>query len=168
MAGTIHIQLSAADLLTANRVHARRTPLYWLALALLAVAGYLLMNAEEKFSEVSFVGLAMISASITLVVVPFVISPFVLPIQSRRIFRQTKQLQEPHEVTWDDDALTFKAATWSTIAKWIDHPKRREGEGHFILYINDYNYRLIPKRAFPDDATRDDFARLFNAKIKPA
>jgi hypothetical protein len=139
-----------------------------IALALITVAGYLFYAAQDGHGIVASAGLGLAAAGGVLLALRFVLNPLLVPIQARRLFRQTQALHETQDVTWDDDTLILKAATWSTSEKWTGHPKRKEGSDHFLLYINDLNFRLIPKRAFPDDASRADFARLFNEKIKPA
>ena len=72
------------------------------------------------------------------------------------------------DLTWDDDALSIRAPTWNLTSAWTDFLKWREGKDHYLLYLNSALFRIVPKRAFADDAARLDFERLMRDKIKAA
>jgi YcxB-like protein len=61
--------------------------------------------------------------------------------------------------------LTPLLLSWNARTAWSDYVKYRDGKNYILLYMNRMTFRVIPKRAFPDDASRADFEHTVREKI---
>jgi hypothetical protein len=90
---------------------------------------------------------------------------FVVPRQARKLFHQNKGAQAPYEITWDDQRMTVTSENYMQRSLWSDFLKWREDDQLILLYYSLVQFRLVPKRSFPDEATRDAFIRLVYEKV---
>jgi len=163
MAGTVQVQLTEDDFVAAMQLHALRAPRLWVIVGVVVV---LLLIADFNFyagsGEHSYLLLALgvIYAFVLLVVVPYLI----LPWRARKQFRQMAASRDRFEVVWDNDTVTITAANWMQKSGWRDFVRSRENEKLILLYISDYSFRIVPKRAFAQ-AALDDFRSLVRATV---
>ena len=132
----------------------------------MTLAGFAVYATQQQFTP-HLVGLALLTYGLMRLLTPFVLTPLLMPQRARRLYRETKSLQEPTEIGWDETAISFKANSWHADSSWSEFTRWREGTDHFILYLNSFNsFRIVPKRSFPDEASRTDFAHLLKKNIK--
>jgi len=163
-ANSILIQLTSDDYLSANRLHARAR-LWWI---FSVYAAAVLMGAavvgvgKDLFGWLSVAGLAIFMALV------FLFSWYVVtPRQTRRIFAEQKNMQRPYTLSWDDNYLSVEGENFSDRESWSDFARWRENDQLFAIYHSDVLFRIVPKRAFPEQSAVVNFRELLRAKIAP-
>ncbi|MBL8779536.1 MAG: YcxB family protein [Alphaproteobacteria bacterium] len=163
MAGKVHVQLGEGDFIAGTQLHAFRAPRLWViagvVVVLVLLADYNVYSGSGEHSYL-LLGLGVLYALTLLVFVPYVI----LPWRARKQFRQVTTARDPFDIVWDDETLTITAADWMQKSRWDDFVKSREDAQLILLYISDFSFRIVPRRAFADAAALDDFLRLARAK----
>jgi hypothetical protein len=163
MAGTVQVQLTEDDFIAAMQLHALRAPRLWVIVGVVVV---LLLLADYNFYAGSGVhsyvllALGAVYVFVLLIVVPYLIVPW----RAGKQFRQMAASRDSFEIVWDDDAMTITAANWMQKSGWRDFVRSRENEKLILLYISDYSFRIVPKRAFARSVL-DDFLGLVRAKV---
>jgi YcxB-like protein len=80
-----------------------------------------------------------------------------VPLQARRVFRQQKSMQRPFELSWDATGVHAKDANGEYRHLWSDFVRWREGERLIVLSLSDAMFLMIPKRAFAEERSLEDF-----------
>jgi hypothetical protein len=84
-----------------------------------------------------------------------VIGYFLAGYRARRVFRQQRTLREEYQVTWTDQDLEVRTPSVAASMPWLDyHGWQLEAVG-FLIYISDYYWYALPRRAFSDDQWND-------------
>jgi YcxB-like protein len=80
----------------------------------------------------------------------FTVLPIIMPALYRRSFRRNFT-QRPYRFSWSDQGFVIESddgearLNWSAVKKW------KESDRLFLIYISDFIFYILPKRAFPDD-----------------
>jgi hypothetical protein len=167
----ITVQLTESDFLVAQRLHVRWTRNDWLTYglgyALLVAAGILLLISGDGRFPVVLAGALLVYVPIALWFCTALVRFLILPRRSRKLFRHHKALHAPYTITWDDERMTVTSEDYMQRSLWTDFLKWREDDRLVLLYYSPIQFRLVPIRAFPDEATRDAFTRLVREKVPP-
>jgi hypothetical protein len=166
----ITVKLEEADYLAATRLHGRWSITRWSLMILSSIlvlgAGLLLLLSDGTSSDSRFSGELFICITIAAWGVQAYVRWVGMPKRVRRLFGQQKSLQRVYTLSWDDEHLKIEGADGSSSTPWSDFLKWREDALMFLLYFNDILFRIVPKRAFPDQASMQGFRRLLQQKIK--
>jgi YcxB-like protein len=90
-----------------------------------------------------------------------------LPRKTRRIFAQTPSLQRPFQITWDERTLSSSSQQGAVSYPWAEFHKTRELAGYFLVFLSEVMFIIIPKRAFPDEATLRNFRECLRTHVQP-
>ncbi|WP_343313882.1 YcxB family protein [Brucella sp. BE17] len=71
--------------------------------------------------------------------------------QTRKIFKQQKNLHQPYTLNWNDSRLELTSEVGNARFSWNDFLKIREDSQNILLYESENLYRLIPKRFLTED-----------------
>jgi hypothetical protein len=160
----MQIHLEPGDYLAANVLHARKTYVSLMVLALLfgAIGIVLLFSPIRVDGMIGPVALWFGAVFLF----TFLWSRFVSQRRrARRIFRQQKALQRPIEMDWSGDTLKVITETGNNAMPWSDLLKWRENKRMFLPYLSEVMFYIVPKRAFPDEAAIDAFRKMLREKI---
>jgi hypothetical protein len=116
--------------------------------------------------NVQLIGLLVAAAACGAVAARLLITPAFVWWGARRLFRESKSLHEPYDVTWDERGTNLTATNWSTKTAWSDYLKYRDSKNYFLLYVNRACFHIIPKRAFSDDNSLEQFERAVRTNIR--
>jgi hypothetical protein len=103
--------------------------------------------------------LALLWLVATIVIFAFGLPLVLAPLVIRQRFRREALLREPVVAHWDEAAYRAHQAgvesrvAWGTYVAWDESPDL------FVLFLSDYNFQLLPKRAL-DAAQIDDLRTL--------
>ena len=87
----------------------------------------------------------------------FVILPFLRRRRAEAAYREHKAVRDSVIMGFDDEGVEASAESGSFRLKWEDFVKYQENKNMFLLYESRAFMRMVPKRAFEDDAELDDF-----------
>ena len=73
----------------------------------------------------------------------------------------------PRRVHIDDDGITFTDPVSEHRSSWAAYVKFDETPNLFLLFLTSMTAEMIPKRAFPDAKSLDDFRELLSRTISP-
>lgn len=165
----IKFQLTAQDWIDATRLYIRWTVNNWLVRAagggMLVVAGVLFElndNVPEAFGIVSTL---LISLPVAIWIVIPVVQLVSIPMIARHLFQQTRAAGDLTEADWNDVAITFSAENWHHKLNWQAFVGWRDNRKVHLLFINDQQFHIIPKRAFNDASTATEFGQLVKSKV---
>ncbi len=85
---------------------------------------------------------------------------------SKRQWNSTPAFQLHKRLVADDDHVAIDDVETSLTMKWSAIKKFSETANLFLLFIGDYNYYIVPRRAFTP-LTEVEFRRLLAQKIQP-
>ena len=88
-----------------------------------------------------------------------------IPRKARKIFHQAG-LNEPFELTWDEEKISVVSADGSATKPWRDIFKARILDNEILLFLSDVNFLMVPKRFFPDANAESSFEQLLNRVTK--
>jgi YcxB-like protein len=159
------IRLEARDLVAASLLAVRRSTTYFLLVLAVGFAGYFASVSPYLTGYLQFVGLIVLAGVGGLLGGNFLIVRPLVWWNARKLFHESKVLQHPFEVSWNDKHVSFVATNWNETSAWSDFLKYREGQDYWLLYINSANFRIIPKRFFTDPAVRGDFERALSTNV---
>lgn len=164
----ITVQLLETDYLAAIRLHRRNSKqMLWAIVSILCyVAGGVLFLIFASPEDIYWVYIVF-GAAIFLVLFMVWMHFMGVPRGARRRFQRQKGLSQPCTVSWNDEKLTVDGDDLHVGIPWDRFLKWTEDEQLFLLYSNRLLFRVIPKRAFPDQAGAADFGRLVRGKIGP-
>jgi hypothetical protein len=86
--------------------------------------------------------------------------------KAKQVFKQQKALQRPHLVSWDDHGLSMIADDGRGITLWQDLHRYRETTGHFILFLSDVSFIMLPKRSFVESDQLGEFGELVRNRVR--
>ena len=165
--GAIRVQTTLEDYLAANILHWR-----WTRQILLLVIGAIVVGAIPYFSHgvvyfESDVLEPVVGYSVFVILLLIGCRYILIPLRTRRVYYQLKFLQHPQDFSWDETGTQVRGEGFSAQTPWLDYLKWRENKQIFTIYLSDLQFRIFPKRAFPDDKSVDDFRDLLRRKITP-
>ncbi|MGX1789330.1 YcxB family protein [Bosea sp. NPDC055332] len=83
--------------------------------------------------------------------IPLAVSPLII----RRRFKQDKLVRKPVSASWDEEAYEAEQPGARNHIPWRDYMKIREDRHHFLFFISDYSYQILPKRALTREQITD-------------
>lgn len=156
---------TAEDLIAANLIHMRPRKAYavvgsiLLVLAFAAsVAGFVKTSAQDEWWS-KWVGPGLLTY---LALLFFMWMPY----RARRHFRQRKDLQRECSFIPSDEGLEYTGPDGHSKKPWSDYLKWKEGRTHFLLYLADSYYQMVPKRFFTEPQQVDIFRSLLESKVR--
>lgn len=151
------VLLEAEDYVAAQRLHTRWTSrrIMMCVAALLAAIVIAVLARREPVLFVGACGLVGGAAGASIGREFW--RRFVLPRRARRIFAQQKNLQQPFELRWDDDALRGVSERGSSNTPWSDYLKSAQDDRIILLYLSDVMFQMVPKRCFDQPVQLDAF-----------
>ena len=152
------LTITEQDVISAQRLHARPTPLLSVGLLALAVGGTAIAYVQGLFSVGASVG-TLIGMFGWLSALFFIIIPY----RSRRIYRQQKSLHQEHQFEWDDQFVYFHSNDVEGKVRWADFIKVKENRNMLSLYYSDTLFNMIPKRCFSKSEDLEDFKAHFSS-----
>ena len=84
-----------------------------------------------------------------------VVQFWVLPRQTRRMFRQTSLLREQISMSWEENGFALEGASAKSRMPWKDLYAWAEAESLIILMQNEMLYNLVPKSALDEAQLAD-------------
>lgn len=144
----IQCQLSPQDYIHAQQLHLRPRPiLKWLGIGLILVAVLACfqvgLHGERRLATPLVIAAALVYLAVMFGVV--------MPIRTRRIFRQQKTLQAPFEIELTDDAFQGSSVHGSLQLPWKDFHKYKQNERLILLYQSDALFHMLARRWFTDE-----------------
>jgi hypothetical protein len=151
------------DLLAASWVHLRPRRAY-------AIVGSFLLASFLWAGWLSFFGKNARSDDWGRWIIPGVIGYFVfylvwIPLQTRRTFKQRKDLQREVSIAIVDAGLEQTTQDSHGVKPWGDYLRWKEGKDLFLLYISDNMYQVVPKRFFSSVVEIDEFRTLLRKNV---
>lgn len=160
----LKVTLKEGDYIDAQFLYGKSTPkrlgVYALVVLVLMAIAYFGWQAAHGVVAVGALG-GVIGGIIGFVVVRF----FYMPWKAKRVFRQQKSLQYPFEFAWDGESFITRNEKGNSNTPWSDYTKWRENQQMFLLYHSDVMFQMVPKRAFPDDTSVDEFRRALQQTV---
>jgi hypothetical protein len=160
----MHAQLEESDYVSAvalnSRLSGRKAARYVIVASAIVVLAVVAWVADWYPVFGGAVG-GLVGGLLTYALIRFVYAPW----KARRVFRQQKSLQRPFEVTWSDKGLTSRDANGEYTTPWPDYTKWKENSRVFLLYHSDVLFQMVPKRAFPDEATLSEFRSRLERQV---
>jgi hypothetical protein len=157
------------DYIQASKVLAKKTPSFRI------LAGIILLVAATSIvilfiPSLRYTGWLNV-ATVTLLVCAFYIFYYLvlIPYQLSRSYQRSDSLKMNRRFTLGDEHVLMEIGENSSILPWEKFQKVMEGKEIYLLVFMDENriYPLLPKRSFPDEATRDAFLNLIKSKSVP-
>lgn len=142
--------LSAARLIMKRKIKVPIPPFLIFAIAV-ALLGLALGNDGMMGGALPILSWLVLTFAFILAVVQF----WVLPRQTRRMFRQTSLLRELITLSWDEDGFALEGESARSRIAWKDLYAWDEHESVFILMQNEMLYNLVPKLALDEGQTGD-------------
>lgn len=139
-----------------------RLALLWL-FATLLVSGFALIGGIPRSELVGDLPWIALVAAATIVIFAFGLPLVLAPLVVRQRFRREALLREPVVAHWDEAAYRAhqggveSRVAWGTYVAWDESPDL------FVLFLSDYSFQLLPKRAL-DAAQIDDLRTLLAAR----
>jgi hypothetical protein len=165
---TVEVRLEPEDYVKASKAVSQ---LSWRSTRnLVAVCGLALL-AAAYFAVVdhdTYGALLTCCAAMGAVIGVLVVKVITIPRKARRVFAQTPALQRPYQVAWDDQAVTSTNLHGTGTYPWAEFHKSRELPDMFLVFFSDVMFIMVPKRAFPDDATLQHFRDSIQTHVRPA
>ena len=150
-----------ADYVKANRLVLRTSRLHrwvtWLGFAMLAVAGATITLDRWRGWGIGTAindAVGAIAAGVTALALPLVWR-WQVPRSVAKQFTQRPEMGAPTELTWDEDHVSFKADTGSSLQRWATLHRQLVDGSSFILLLTDRLMLLVPRRALSTDAWHD-------------
>jgi hypothetical protein len=84
----------------------------------------------------------------------------------RIVWDGSPQLQQPRAVELDAGGMTITDIFSRTEYRWLIFRGFEETANVFVLFVSDYSFQVLPKRAF-DGATAEELRRLLRAHAQP-
>jgi hypothetical protein len=162
----VEVQLEADDYVKACLAIARftrRSILVIVASSIVFVSGSLFLFSQAGNSRA---GAGLSGAWFGALAGVYLVRRLGIPIKARRIFGQSPALQRPYQITWDDQALTTIHREGTGTFPWAEFHKARELDTQFLVFFSDPSFLMVPKRAFPDDATLRNFRDCIHAHVR--
>jgi len=78
-----------------------------------------------------------------------------IPIRSRRAFKQMKALQNQTDIDWSPERIKLQSKQGSTDLDWRDFIRIAQGKDVILLLQSDFLFNFIPKRALSDEQAAD-------------
>ena len=173
MTGAVKCTLNEADLLAAYRLRSRGGWLkklglvmfLWLAIGLAVAAvkdGFDSLGTTAVFiATVLLLGMAVFIA--VALSVHFIFGPR----YAKHIFGQQKDLQEPFELSWNDEQLVIESRTSRSWSNFADFIKWRSDGRLLLIYKSANLFHLIPLRFFDSDTQIETLIERFEAMNVP-
>jgi len=146
----LHCQITPEDYIRAQFLHLRPRPVIkWVGL-LIVVAALALGIQQLAFPPSGTItwapfailgGLAYFAA----------IYGILLPLKTRKIYRQQKTLQEPYESEVTDEVYATVSVLGTTSMPWKEFHKYKMNKDMLLVYQSDVIYHMFPKRWFTED-----------------
>jgi hypothetical protein len=163
MSGSINFTLSVQDVAAARRVQfRRRSPSRWsmihkaifFALLWLVIYGVNVATGAGWGEAAGMASLFYASMAVPIALL-LVLGYGLTGYRVRRLFRQQRALHEEVQAEWTDQGLDLRSASASVRMSWSDlHGWRQETPG-YLVYVNDYNCHILPRRAFTEEQWTD-------------
>ncbi|WP_020180718.1 YcxB family protein [Methylopila sp. M107] len=152
-----------ADFVAANRLHLAssfRTPRLLVRFALLwlfCVAVFAAIVAPFTPWREAQAAILVFSAfaAVGVFAVPFAITFCLGPYAVRRRFRQEKQLSDPIEVQWSEEAYEAVTPRITNRIPWSDYVRTAENDRLFMMFLSDATFQLLPKRVLSEAQIAD-------------
>ncbi|UNK41586.1 YcxB family protein [Luteimonas sp. S4-F44] len=135
-----------------------RLMLLWLV-ATLVVSGIALILGtpwSELAGDLPWIALV---AAATILGFAFGLPLLLAPLLVRQRFRREPLLREPVIAHWDEAAYRARQGGVESRVAWGTYVAWQESPDLFVLFLSDYNFQLLPKRAL-DAAQVDDLRML--------
>lgn len=91
-----------------------------------------------------------------------------LPIRVRKLYKQQRMLNEPHEVTFSESGVSTTHSTGSGTLPWSNIHKWRESDELFLIYQSDALFSIFPKRHFGLAGEIERFRHFLASSVGPA
>ena len=155
---SVSLTLTAEDYVAANRLHflkCLRSRSAFVAFAML-VAAYLIWMAIARIDQWGTTGVVALNACFAAVVVLTMANYFLLiPITTRRTYRNHKALHHPYTFSWSETGLTVTSTSGEWQVAWSDYLKWHEDAQVFVLYQAPRLFNMLPKRALTPEQIVD-------------
>jgi hypothetical protein len=162
----ITVQLQEADYLAAIRLHRRGIKkVLWTVGSILCYfvgGGVFLVYAPAEQAYWAYI---IFGVGVGLAIFTTWMQFIGIPRGARRRFGEQKGLARQYTLSWNDEKLTLDGHDLHAGIPWTDFLKWCEDDQLFLLYSSRLQFRILPKRSFPDQATIVDFARLLHERI---
>jgi hypothetical protein len=163
MAGRVTFNLSADDYLAANRdwfaktVRQPRTLVRIAILVVFCACAGLVINWLERGGALEAVvsggGFALLGLVTALLC--YLAGYLALPLRTRRIYRQQKNLGEQWSYSWSDEGLEFTSPTSTSRIAWPDMWRWSMGPRAFLFLVNEQGFFPVPFRVLSDEQAAD-------------
>lgn len=168
--GKLSVALEEADVVSALRLHGRRSRkgwLFYIALSVAAVAlgwGILATPGFPAFMSI----LAAIAIGSTAgwwaTTIGF---SFLIPWKVRRGIRRSGAALGTYDLSWDAEQVFFESPDTQSRKPWEQLPKWRQNKRVFLVYYNRRFFWIVPKRVFATEVERAQFETLLRDRIGP-
>ena len=88
-----------------------------------------------------------------------------MPSTVRNGFREQKNLQEDHALSWDAERCTVVGRTSRSEIPWHDYLKWQENRHVLLLYLSSGFYQVLPKRILSQEAVTQIRGHLADAGV---
>jgi len=155
---SVSLTLTADDYVAANQLHflnGLRSRNALAVLAMMAVA-YLVWTAIAYFDQWEALRVVALNVFFAVVVILTIANYFLLvPIATRRTYRNHKALHRPHTFSWSETGLTVTSSSGESQLAWGDYLKWAENAQVFILYQAPRLLNILPKQALTPEQIVD-------------
>lgn len=174
MSGTISYTLTEQDIVTSLRLQYLRravsrrslgTNAFFLAVLWLAILGVNLKQraplADSALSALTACAVAL-GGTLLMSAVGYAFAAH----RGRRLFRQQRTLHDAYEVTWSEAGLEVHGTAITSKLSWSDHESWQKEALGYLIYLSDYNFNLLPRRAFTDDQQEDFESTMLRSGLR--
>jgi YcxB-like protein len=160
---TVSIRITANDYLKASYLHLRPRPfLMFLALFVLALVLFVILVSVKSGQVVMPIaaGCLLLFYALWLGVL--------LPTQARRVYGQSKLLQEPYEVLINEDGFETKSPYGGGKIPWNMFHKWKENRRMILVYQSELLFHMFPKRCFASESDFDKLREFLTKQLGPS
>jgi hypothetical protein len=91
-----------------------------------------------------------------------------LRVRAQRLWAETRAFADALELTFTEDGLDIRSTRGQLHFNWSDFHKWLSGPDHLLLYLNSFQYLIVPRRFFPDPMAISSVEHRLKASVGEA
>lgn len=161
----INVQLTTEDYIAARRLSLRPRPVlkYVGYLTLIALTIFLIWQSLEAFQTKKVDQSYWITLGITTYIL--LLYFFIMPLRTKRLFKQHKALQTPLELEFSDTHFSGTSQNGSFNMVWEDFHKWKRNKKMILIYQSSALMHMVPLRFFDSESDIEHLISILSSKL---
>jgi hypothetical protein len=149
----VTVQLEVADYVAAKKLDAR--PGRRRALSIRFAFWYVVIGCALVLAWAFTLDARLLAGIIIGVVIVCILAFAVLPAVFRAMYRRSfhrNSMRKPYRFSWSEQVFVIESDDGEARINWSGVKKWKESDQLFLIYVSDFIFYILPKRAFSDEA----------------